>query len=592
MPKKSLLKRFLIWRIKNISHKQFLLIMSLIVGIGSGLIAVLIKNTAHNLGDLLRTTSKDSSLFNYSLFILPILGIFFTVIWNKYLVRKPESKGFPTILYAIAKRSGIMKRHHMFSSIVSSILTAGFGGSIGLEAPAASSASSLSSNLARVLHLNFKDRMLLIGCASAGTIASIFNAPIAALILAMEVLMLDLTMASIIPLLIASISATIASRLITGDALLLHIEMVETFEVTDMPFYILLGAFCGLLSVAFSKVFYSINRLLKKISHKVNRALWGGISLGLLIFLIPPLFGEGFETINLLLSDQGNEIISGSFIDKHVSTELAIIVLIFAMILFKIMATSITIGAGGMGGIFAPSLFMGASLGFVFAKFINQFFWMDLSVSNFSLVSMAGLIAGVLHAPLTAIFLIAEITSGYELFIPLMTVAAISYVSSKYFISHSLFNLQLAEKGELMTHNKDKAVLLQMHLEKLVEKNFSVVSPEMTLGELVKVVAESKRNIFPVVDQNNLFLGVVNLDDIRKVMFDHNLYEKETVEDLMHEPLGTITLYEPMDKVMNKFRETGAWNLAVTCHGEYIGFISKSKLFSNYRRKLVEFSEE
>lgn len=592
MPKKSLLKRFLIWRIKNISHKQFLLIMSLIVGIGSGLIAVLIKNTAHNLGDFLRTTSKDSSLFNYSLFILPILGIFFTVIWNKYLVRKPESKGFPTILYAIAKRSGIMKRHHMFSSIVSSILTAGFGGSIGLEAPAASSASSLSSNLARVLHLNFKDRMLLIGCASAGTIASIFNAPIAALILAMEVLMLDLTMASIIPLLIASISATIASRLITGDALLLHIEMVETFEVTDMPFYILLGAFCGLLSVAFSKVFYSINRLLKKISHKANRALWGGISLGLLIFLIPPLFGEGFETINLLLSDQGNEIISGSFIDKHVSTELAIIVLIFAMILFKILATSITIGAGGMGGIFAPSLFMGASLGFVFAKFINQFFWMDLSVSNFSLVSMAGLIAGVLHAPLTAIFLIAEITSGYELFIPLMTVAAISYVSSKYFISHSLFNLQLAEKGELMTHNKDKAVLLQMHLEKLVEKNFSVVSPEMTLGELVKVVAESKRNIFPVVDQNNLFLGVVNLDDIRKVMFDHNLYEKETVEDLMHEPLGTITLYEPMDKVMNKFRETGAWNLAVTCHGEYIGFISKSKLFSNYRRKLVEFSEE
>lgn len=592
MPKQSLLKRFLIWRIKNISHKQFILIMSLIVGIGSGLIAVLIKNSAHNLGDLLRTASQNSSLFNYSLLILPILGIFFTVIWNKYLVRKPESKGFPTILYAIAKRSGIMKRHHMFSSIISSILTAGFGGSIGLEAPAASSASSLSSNLARVLHLNFKDRMLLIGCASAGTIASIFNAPIAALILAMEVLMLDLTMASIIPLLIASISATISSRLITGDALLLHIEMVETFKVADMPFYILLGAFCGLLSVAFSKVFYKVNTLLKKISHKVNRALWGGITLGLLIFLIPPLFGEGFETINLLLSDQGDKIISGSFIENYAATEITIIVLIFAMILFKILATSITIGAGGMGGIFAPSLFMGSALGFVFAKFINQFFWMDLSISNFSLVSMAGLIAGVLHAPLTAIFLIAEITSGYELFVPLMTVAAISYVSSKYFISHSLFNLQLAEKGELMTHNKDKAVLLQMQLEKLVEKNFSVVSPEMTLGELVKVVAESKRNIFPVVDQNNLFLGVVNLDDIRKVMFDHSLYEKETVEDLMHEPLGTITLYEPMDKVMTKFRETGAWNLAVTCHGEYIGFISKSKLFSNYRRKLVEFSEE
>jgi len=587
-----MLKRFLIWRVKNVSHKQFILIMSLIVGIGSGLIAVLIKNTAHNLGDFLRDFKLETSLFNYTLLFLPILGILSTVIWNKYLVKKPESKGFPTILYAIAKRSGIMKRHHMFSSIISSILTAGFGGSIGLEAPAASSASSLSSNFARVLHLNFKDRMLLIGCASAGTIASIFNAPVAAIVLAMEILMLDLTMASIIPLLIASVSATITSRLITGDALLLHIEMVESFNVADMPFYILLGVFCGLLSVLFSKIFYRTNKTLKKIRYKINRALWGGLSLGLLIFLIPPLFGEGFETINLLLSDQGQKILSGSFIENYAATEIAIITLVSVMILFKILATSITIGSGGMGGVFAPSLFMGSALGYVFAKFINHFFWFNLSVSNFSLVSMAGLIAGVLHAPLTAIFLIAEITSGYELFIPLMTVAAISYVSSKYFIPHSLFNMQLAMKGELMTHNKDKAVLMQMQLEKLVEKNFSSIGPEMFLGELVKVVAESKRNIFPVVDQNNFFLGIVALDDIRKVMFDHSLYEKIKVVDLMHEPLGTITLYESMDKVMAKFRETGAWNLVVTCQGEYIGFISKSKLFSNYRRKLVEFSEE
>ena len=587
-----MLKRFLIWRVKNISHKQFILIMSLIVGIGSGLIAVLIKNTAHNLGDFLRDFKLETSIFNYTLLFLPILGILSTVIWNKYLVKKPESNGFPTILYAIAKRSGIMKKHHMFSSIISSILTAGFGGSIGLEAPAASSASSLSSNFARVLHLNFKDRMLLIGCASAGTIASIFNAPVAAIVLAMEILMLDLTMASIIPLLIASVSATITSRLITGDALLLHIEMVQSFNVADMPFYILLGVFCGLLSVLFSKIFYRTNTTLKKIRHKINRALWGGLSLGLLIFLIPPLFGEGFETINLLLSDQGQKILSGSFIENYATTEIAIISLVSVMILFKILATSITIGSGGIGGVFTPSLFMGAALGYVFTKFINHFFWLELSVSNFSLTSMAGLIAGVLHAPLTAIFLIAEITSGYELFIPLMTVAAISYVSSKYFIPHSLFNMQLAMKGELMTHNKDKAVLMQMQLEKLVEKNFSSIGPDMFLGELVKVVAESKRNIFPVVDENNLFLGIITLDDIRKVMFDHSLYKKIKVEDLMHEPMGTITLYESMDNVMSKFRTSGAWNLAVTCHGEYIGFISKSKLFSNYRRKLVEFSEE
>lgn len=592
MPRKTLLKRFLIWRLKTISQRQFIMLLSLLVGVGSGLIAVFIKNTAHSLGDYLRDASRSSTWENYNLLILPLIGIVASVLWIKYIVRKPESNGFSTILYAIAKRSGIMKRHHMYSSIISSILTAGFGGSIGLEAPAASSASSLSSNLARMLHLNFKDRMLLIGCATAGTIASIFNAPIAALVLAMEVLMLDLTMASIIPLLIASVSATISSRLILGDALLLHIDLVEQFKVSNLYWYILLGVFCGFLSVLFTKVFYQTTHLLKKIKHKINRAILGGIFLGVLIFLIPPLFGEGFETINLLLADKGQEIITGNYVESICTSETALLLVIFSMIFFKIIATSVTVGVGGIGGVFAPALFLGSALGFVFAKFVNHFFLLELSISNFSLVSMAGLIAGVLHAPLTAIFLIAEITSGYELFIPLMTVAAISYVCSKYFIPHSLFNLQLALKGELMTHNKDKAVLMQMQLEKLVEKNFSTIQPEMNLGTLVKVVAESKRNIFPVVNENNIFLGIINLDDIRKVMFDQSLYTKFTVSDLMHQPMGSIKLYDPMDKVMAKFKETGAWNLAVTCQGEYIGFISKSKLFSNYRRKLVEFSEE
>lgn len=568
------------------------MLLSLLVGVGSGLIAVFIKNTAHSLGDYLRDASRSTIWENYNLLILPLIGIVASVLWIKYIVRKPESNGFSTILYAIAKRSGIMKQHHMYSSIISSILTAGFGGSIGLEAPAASSASSLSSNLARMLHLNFKDRMLLIGCATAGTIASIFNAPIAALVLAMEVLMLDLTMASIIPLLIASVSATISSRLILGDALLLHIDLVEQFKVSNLYWYILLGVFSGFLSVLFTKVFYQTTHLLKKIKHKINRAILGGIFLGVLIFLIPPLFGEGFETINLLLADKGQEIITGNYVESICTSETALLLVLFSMIFFKIIATSVTVGVGGIGGVFAPALFLGSALGFVFAKFVNHFFLLELSISNFSLVSMAGLIAGVLHAPLTAIFLIAEITSGYELFIPLMTVAAISYVCSKYFIPHSLFNIQLALKGELMTHNKDKAVLMQMQLEKLVEKNFSTIQPEMNLGTLVKVVAESKRNIFPVVNENNIFLGIINLDDIRKVMFDQSLYTKFKVSDLMHQPMGSIKLYDPMDKVMAKFKETGAWNLAVTCQGEYIGFISKSKLFSNYRRKLVEFSEE
>lgn len=587
-----MLKRFLIWRLKHIPHKQFIFLLSLLIGIVSGLIAVIIKNAALGLGDILIRYSQSTVIHSYSLLIFPILGITLTVLWVKYLLRKPQSKGFPTILYAISKRSGIMKRHHIYSSLISSILTAGFGGSIGLEAPAASSASSLSSNLARMLHLNFKDRMLLIGCATAGTIASIFNAPIAALILAMEVLMLDLTMTSIIPLLIASISATISSRLIVGEALLIPIERVQEFQMNHLPFYIILGIVCGLMSVLFTKIFYSINKNLKKITKKMNRALLGGLLLGFIIYAFPSLYGEGFETINTVLSGNAQNLFEGALAKYLEYSELTLALLILAVIVLKAIATSITIGAGGLGGVFAPSLFMGSALGFVFAKLINHYFLFELSVSNFSLVSMAGLIAGILHAPLTSIFLIAEITSGYDLFIPLMTVAAISYMSSKFLNPHSLFNSQLASKGELITHNKDKAVLLQMNVEKLVEKNFSTINPNLNLGQLVKVVANSKRNIFPVVNQENIFLGIVSLDDIRKVMFDTELYEKVLVQDLMHQPLGTISLFEPMDKVMSIFKETGAWNIPVICHGEYIGFISKSKLFSSYRRKLVEFSEE
>lgn len=335
MPRKTLLKRFLIWRLKTISQRQFVMLLSILVGVGSGLIAVFIKNTAHSLGDFLRDASSSYTWENYNLLILPLIGIVASVLWIKYIVRKPESNGFSTILYAIAKRSGVMKRHHMYSSIISSILTAGFGGSIGLEAPAASSASSLSSNLARMLHLNFKDRMLLIGCATAGTIASIFNAPITALVLAMEVLMLDLTMASIIPLLIASVSATISSRLIMGDALLLHIDLIEQFKVSNLYWYILLGVFCGFPSVLFTKVFYKTTHLLKKIKHKINRAILGGIFLGVLIFLIPPLFGEGFETINLLLADKGQEIITGNYVESICTSEAALILVIFSMIFLK-----------------------------------------------------------------------------------------------------------------------------------------------------------------------------------------------------------------------------------------------------------------
>jgi len=582
MENKSLLKRFLVWRLKHLNHKQFIYILSIIIGLISGIIAVIIKNSVFFIEEFL-TTGIRINWNDYLCFFYPLIGIALVYLFLKYILKKPGNRGFVSILYSISKRNSIMRWHQMFSPIISSALTVGFGGSVGLEAPTAVSGSAIGSRLSKLFHLNYKSKTLLIGCAVAGTIAAIFKAPIAAIIFAIEVIMLDLTMASLIPLLLASVSAVMTSRFFLGEELLLPVSIQGGFALNDLLLYVGLGLLAGFTSVYFYHCYTFVTTKFKRIKKRFWKIILGGSILSILIYLFPPLFGEGYEFINKLTSGNSADIVENNQ---------NLLLFLIGLFLLKVIATSATIGAGGVGGIFAPVLFMGASLGVIFSKSLAFLGLNNLSESHFALVGMAALMAGVMHAPLTAIFLIAEITSGYQLFIPLMISSSIAYITSTYFVPHSVFTMQLAKRGDLVTHHKDKAILSRIKLEKIIEKDLSIVNPSMILGEFVKIVANSKRNIFPVVDSENTFLGIVAMDDVRGIMFDQSLYQSETVTSMMRAPLGVLSTHNTMEEVTAIFKDTGAWNLPVLKKGKYVGYISKSKLFSVYRRRLLEVSED
>ena len=588
---KNWINQFLIWRAKHIQHKHFVLFLSLIVGLLSGVAAVIIKNTVHFIQQLI-TTGFSKDLHNYLYFIFPLIGLFLTVTLIRYIIKRPVGYGIPRVLYSISKKNSIIKSFSIYASIISSALTAGFGGSAGLEGPTVSTSGALGSNLGRLLKLDYKTTTLLIGCGAAGAMSGMFNAPIAALVFTLEVFMFDLTLASMIPFLMASVTAAITSRMMLGDNVLFNIQIKDAFLTSDIPFYILLGVFTGLISVYFNKVFWMVEKLFKKFKNPFTKLLVGGSILGVLIFFIPPLYGEGFVTIKQLFTGNYASIVNNSFFYDFKDNVVLMLGLLLALMFFKAIATSLTISAGGVGGVFAPSLFVGASGGFVFAKTFNHFGWANISESNFTLVGMAGLIAGVLHAPLTSLFLIAEITSGYELIIPLMITVAIAYLTSKYFAPHSIYNMQLAERGELITRDKDKTVLSQMNLKTQIEKDFSTIMIDATLGDLVKVVAQSSRNLFPVIDKDGTFQGMISLDDIREIMFKTELYEEVEVSALMIQPMEVISLTDNMDLVVEKFTTTNAWNLPVLDNEKYLGFVSKSKLFTVYREHLKKTTLE
>lgn len=574
----------------KIAEKHLLMILSFAIGIITSLAAFLLKNAVHHT-HLLVTKGFSADSFNPMLLVLPVVGIALTVVFVKYVVKDNIGHGVSRILYGISKKRGRIKSHNTWSSMAASTITIGFGGSVGAEAPIVLTGSAIGSYLGKLFRLNHKAMIVLIGCGAAGAISGIFKAPIAGIIFTLEVLMLDLTMASLIPLLIASVTAASLSYFLMGGSVLFSFPLQNAFDLSNIPYVLILGVVTGLVSVHFTRIVIFIEAKLGKIKNWVHRIVIGGASLSLLIFLFPSLYGEGYDTISALLKGNTAEVLENTIFFDLRDNHYLILVYFLAVILFKAFATSLTTGSGGVGGIFAPSLFMGGVTGFWLAQLLNEF-GISVNASNFVLIGMAGVMAGVMHAPLTALFLIAEITHGYSLVLPLMMTSVISYLTTMYFEEHSLYHKRLALKGELITHHKDKTVLTLMKLHAVIEKDFDTVNPEYTLGQLVKVISKSKRNTFPVVDDEGTLKGIVQLDDIRNLMFRPEKYNSFEVKTLMIKPVGSVSLGESMDAVMSEFERTNAWNLPVLDDGKYIGFVSKSKIFNAYRKVLVHYSDE
>lgn len=587
----SLIKRFLIWRVKHIDDRKFMIFLSVLVGIVAGFGAVIIKNSVLFIQNLL-TNNSGEQYHNYMYFVYPAIGIFLVYVFTKFILKRNVGHGIPTTLYAISKNNGKVKRHNMFSSIITSALTVGFGGSVGLEGPTVATGAAWGSNIGRFFHLSYRQVLLLLACAGAGAMSAIFKAPIAAIVFVLEVIMLDLTIASLVPLLFASVTAAITSYLFLGMDVLYPVEVAARYHINEIPYYILLGVLAGLVSVYFTRVYKYIQEWFDKKQNKFAKWFLGVSLLGLLIFFFPSLYGEGYEAINGCLNGTTHHLFNNSIFYHLQDNIIWVFVLFLLVILFKVFATAVTFGAGGVGGIFAPTLFIGANTGLLFAMAFQYFGLKDLSYTNFALVGMVGLIAGVLHAPLTAIFLIAEITGGYNLIMPLMIGASVSFAITRLFEKYSVYTYQLARRGELFTHDKDKVVLSMLKVSKLIETNFLTIHENATLGDLVKVISKSKRNIIPVIDDENTLLGIVFINDIREIMFNREKYESVYVNELMFMPSPLVTPEESMEDVAMKFKISNHYNLPVVDNGKYVGFVSRANVFSAYRNLLKEFSED
>ena len=593
MAKVSFFYRFLLWREQHIKEKHFILLISFLVGICTAAAAIILKQLIHFIQHLL-TGNFNTAGANYLYLLYPVVGILLAGLFVKFIVRDDISHGVTKILYAISQRKSRIKPHNTWSSIVASSVTIGFGGSVGAEAPIVLTGAAIGSNLGRIFKMEQKTLMLLVGCGAAGAIAGIFKAPIAGLVFVVEVLMLDLTAGSVMPLILASVAGATVAYVFTGYNVEFFFTQSEMFYASRIPYVALLGVFCGLVSVYFTKMIEVMERMFGRITRPRHRFLLGSVMLSVLIFMFPPLFGEGYESINSLLNGHSEQIFNNSLFYDMRSNVGATILMVGALCMMKVFATSATNGGGGVGGTFAPSLYVGCMAGFFFAYTVNSMGIVDptmpLSTKNFALVGMAGVMAGVMHAPLMAIFLTAEMTGGYALFLPLLIVAAISYGTSCIFSKYSIYTKRLALQGDLLTHQKDKAVLTLLKMDSVIETDFMPVHPDMCLKEMVDVISQSRRNLFPVTDEEGKLLGIVLLDDIRNIMFRTDLYRRMHVRRFMSMPPAKVELGTPMDKVMKMFDQTGAWNLPVVDNGKYVGFVSKSKIFSSYRQVLKHFS--
>ena len=588
---KNWLNQLVLWRIARIPERQFLYLLSFIVGVFSGFAALLLKNLIHFVaGQLTDWIEMDS--ISYLFLVYPLVGILLTVLFVRFVIKDDISHGVSKILYSISRQGSRIKPHNTWSSMVASSLTIGLGGSVGAEAPIVLTGASIGSNLARLFRLNFKYVTLMIGCGAAGAIAGIFNAPIAGIVFTLEVLMLDLTMAFLIPLLISSVTATMLTHFFMGEDVLLRFTQIQPFALENVWFYILLGIFTGVVGIWFTRMTLFCEAKFKQIGGWGTRMLIGGLVMGLLVFIFPPLWGEGYREIALIFNGQGTDLLHNSLFYNWKDNDYLLLLFLFGILIFKVIAMVATTGSGGVGGIFAPTLFMGGIAGYFFALLVTKILGIELPGNNFALAGMAGMMAAVMHAPLTGIFLAAELTQGYDLFVPLMVTATVAYVTIMRAEPYSIYTKRLAQKGDLLTHHKDKVALRMMNVRNLIESDFEVLRPDASLRDLVKAISVSHRNLYPVVDGNDVLHGMVKLDDVRTLIFEHDLYDKVQVKDLMYMPEFFISPNDNMEKVVEKFETSGRYNLAVIDDGKYLGYISRAVAFSKYRKTVQDFSHD
>ena len=569
-----------------------LMILALVVGIGSGLAAVILKQLAH-LIDAGLTNWIDSSYDNIFLLLFPGVGMLLSLLFVRYFIKDDIGHGVTKALFAISKNNSRIKPHNTWSSVLASSVTIGFGGSVGAEAPIVYTGAAIGSNVARKLGLSYKTMTILLGCGASGAVAGIFKAPMAGILFTLEILLFNISMSSMLPLLISTISATTVSYLLLGNEVAFA-SVVDNFSMGNFPYYLILGVACGFCSLYFIRMTMYLEDRIKKISNPFKRWTYCALGLGILIYLFPPLFGEGYSSLGHMLQGNPDNILEYSLFSDILKNYKWVVPVYFIFVLvFKVFAMSFTNAGGGVGGTFGPTLIVGGIAGFVIARTINLTGIHPLPEANFALVGMAGLMSGVMQAPMTAIFLIAEITGGYALLMPLIIVSITSLMTIRIFEPYSIYSKRLAKTGDLITHDGDKAVLTLLNTSELIERDFMTVGPEQSLRQLVDVVAKSKRNIYPVVDKNDKLQGTIFLDDIREVMFKTELYDELYVCSLMKECEDTVCDTDRMDIVMDKFDRTGAWNLPVVdILGRYLGFVSKSKIFSSYRSRLQDVSHD
>lgn len=584
-------KKFLIWRIRHIPERQFVLLLSIIIGFASSWAAVLIKNITYEIKFLINQEFIQG-YFDIFYFIFPIIGLLLTYLVTHIFIGPIKSKGISDTLHAISKRNGVIPSKAMYSPLINSPLTVGFGGSCGLEGASVYMGSAIGSNVARLFHLNTKNVILLIGCAASGVLSSIFHTPIGAIIFTIEIFSLDLTLASLVPMLLSSIAGSLTSFMIYGDETIFNFTTNDPFKLEQIPFYLILGVIGAFSSLYFVTVYKWMGKFFNHLGKSWLKLLVGAVILGLLVYLFPSLYGEGYASMRLVLAGKQGQMLDLNHMDG-MQGDLTFALLLLCVVAFKVFATAATTGAVNVGGVFSPSLMTGSCMGYAVGLLINISGIGEVSPNNFALVGMAAQMAGAMYAPLTAIFMISELTGTYDLMIPLMMCSAISYSINRYFTKYNVYQEKLAQQNMLVTHDKDKAVLTRLSLDKLIEVNFIPIYPEWSLGKmLTEAVTQSSRNIFPVIDNDNTFLGVVMLDDIRTMMFDTKQYNKIFVSSLMSSAPEIIQSDEDMESIMGKFQHSGAWNLPVCVGEKYIGFVSKSKLLGIYRRKLIHIAGE